>query len=225
MSILSFKARSLGFCLGMYLALTAGRDAHARSIQWEAALRVPQLITLGAELRCSETLGEEATAWCNSRLRPYVYGGYFQYPFNSTSTGARLATLEIGERWYFGGVPDRFYLGLGLGYRYIRANANLSAFRIQGENVSSGALLSLHSIYLGPALGVTWGLGEQSRFGLELGVQWAFAGNGALNMIDEAGGRDSTNSETLAVYNASYLNRVARTLLPQVALARFTFSF
>ena len=190
-------------------------------LQWapEIAISFPQPLSLGAEFSCQ---GSEI--FCQSHLKYFASGGYFQYPFFSSGQGqgGNVGSVEIGARYYPFSFPLRF--SLGLGYRHVGVNASLNNFTIEGEQVATSASLHFSTLYIAPGIGYTVALSRKLFLGFEVGGQVSLLGFGSLFLQNSTTGQNSNNSSVLST-NSWVLNRVADLFLPTVTLFRLTWYF
>ena len=172
----------------------------------EFGVTFPQPIRIGVEART------------DTKVRYFFGGGYIKYPFSESTHQFSVMSFEGGARYFphFYGL----YAGLGLGYRRVGVTTNVSAFQIEGQAIATSASLALNTIYLFPSIGINFGLTKKLFIGFDIGVQYALAAWGSLNM--NADGL-TTNPNDLQVDNGPAMNRVAGLLVPEITLFRLSW--
>lgn len=175
------------------------------SINPELSLSFPQPIQIGAMVTC-----EGESFLCKDSLEFFVIGGYL--PLSLGSRSVHLWNAELGARAFPFNFP--LYFSLGVGYRSVSYNVNISSFQLADSTVATNAALNFSSFYAEPSVGWEFSLCDHLSLSLQLGLQIPFLPGGNLDLYNTQTGTNSNNSGELTVDNANYLSRIGNIPLP-----------
>ncbi len=175
----------------------------------EILISLPQPLQLGVEIYREES------------FRYFADFGVFKFPFSASTKSVSLISTAVGVRYF--PWNGRFYGTLGVGFSRIAISTDVSALKLDGEQLASFAHVVFSAFFIGPALGVSFDLSTRLRLAIEIGVRIPVLFSGSLEMIDKTTGATSANSETLKVSQGQAMSRIAGLVLPTLTLLRFTW--
>jgi hypothetical protein len=188
--------------------------APAVSREWrispQFAISFPQPLQVGVEIGRASL----------PELRGFADLGYLRLPISGGEKNFRAFSTQLGIRFFPG---DRWYfLLLSLGYRYLGAAAEMSAFKIEDQVVANQGTLAFHTLFTRFAVGADFHLSPRLLLGFDLGYQFALLGAAKMELSDSQSGQTSSNSDTLYV-DSSPMRRISKLGLPQLTLLRLTW--
>lgn len=224
----------VGLVFLMWVALTLAGDSRAE-IRQDASADATSPLTSSSEKCCKLEGFEVGLSFpqplffglfthpvTKSSIQFYGDVGFFRWPIFGSGRGILSYGIEVGAR--VAPIKPWWIFFVGIGYRSLSYEANLSQFTIEGEQVATSATLRVGAVYLTLGTGVRFGVSDRISLGTDIGVQIPMIPVGSMNLENAATGEDSSSSETLSVDPVS-ARFISGLIIPQLTLLRMTYKF
>jgi hypothetical protein len=175
------------------------------------ALAFPQPLLVGIEV-----------SRLSSSLRGYLEAGPFRYPISSADRAVSLYSIESGFRWM--PLSKILLLNLGVGYRRVGFQGNLSSLTVEGEVIATGAEISFSTFYVTPSIGIELSLSQNLKCAFDLGAQVPLLAWGKMGVENQNNGTNSENAQILEIDSSDPMRRIAMLAIPKVTLFRLIWS-